>query len=398
MRKNILTLGLVATAFVASQSAYASRARNAVLGTADPFNLFSNAQHGSLYVNDAYNMFYSPAKINDNKNFFVMEKSNGETNRLAASNTNDAEGGFVTSVGDFVFGAFLNRTTGIRGNYSNAANFATPLSNNSLVGEMRPIELMFGGDVGVKYGLGYTYGNSGDKTGFNTVTRGLHHNVRAGIEYMGAELFGDVNVASKQKFGSKSALTPNDQEVKNNNFGIGGRYTYGEWVAYAGYRSTKSEAPDTLVANNVNVSSKNTRYAVGVGRNAKLSDSATLNYAVGYHRQVGTTKPKNGNEVKTREVMMPLNVGLESELASWFIARGGMQYNLSHRGTANGIEPNSTSGSLGGTFRFAKVDIDFAMTTAGNIGATSNTDPALTGAAVGFSDSLLSYVSMTYRW
>lgn len=400
MRKNILTLGLVATAFVASQSAYASRARNAVLGSADPFNVFTNAGHGSLYVNDAYNMFYSPAKINDNKNFFTMEKSNGEAvgNKLAASNTNDAEGGFVTSMGDFTFGAFLNRTTGVQGNFSDAASALNPLGNNNFRGELRPIELMFGGDVGVKYGLGYTYANGGDKTGANTVTRARSHNVRAGIEYMGAELFGDVNLASKQMYGSKSALTPNDQEVKNNNMGIGGRYTYGEWIAYAGYRSVKSEAPTTLVsANASNITSKTTNYAVGVGRNAKLSDSTSLNYAVGYHRQIGTTKPKAGNEAKVRTVMMPLDVSLESELASWFIARGGMQYRLAHRGTTNGIEAPVTNGSLGGTFRFGKVDVDFAMSTANN-GAAVTGDPALTGANLGFSDNLFSYVSMTYCW
>jgi predicted porin len=215
---------------------------------------------------------------------------------------------------------------------------------------------------------------------------------------MNLELFGDANVASKVRVDKPSA-SPRAGEIKNNNIGFGGRYTYGEWIAYAGLRNVKSEADNNLVTGAGLVSSKTTAYGLGVGRNAKLSDSTTLNYALGYHRRLVTTQPKGGNEFKARSVIMPLNVGLESELASWFIARAGMQYNLSDRGTASGINKNTTNGALGGTFRFGKVDVDFAVSTDENLtGAAVNQDPAINGSSFGFSSHLIGYASVTYRW
>ena len=414
MRKNILTLCLVMSAFVASQSAFASRARNAVLGTADPLNLFSNGSHGSLYVDDAYNMFYSPAKIADHKNFVVMEKSNGESNKITAQN--DAEGGFVTSVSDFQVGVFFNRTTDIRGFYSLANNVTNPLlasaATTSQIGNMRPIELMFGGDAGVKYGLGLSYAtntNFNANTNLGDVTvQAKRIALRAGIEFQNLEVFGDIDLMGRNRYSNSTAAFGNDRDVKNNNMGLGARYKYGEWVAYAGYRAVKSTAATELVSSTSTFAKENktNTFGLGVGRNAKLSDSTTLNYSVGYFRSKNETVAGTGAAnlaTRTRREIMPLNLGLESELVSWFIARGGMQFNLMNNtvgpaASVNGTAVSQTSGSLGGTFRFGKVDVDFAMSTRGNVGATSAGDMDLNGSSVGFSDSLLSYASVTYRW
>src|SRR5579885_2337655 len=97
MSKRVLAVALV-FGILATSNAFASRSRTAVLGTGDGGQFLSA---GSFFYDDARNIFYNPAYVNDFKNWGIIEKSNfpGGT----------AEGGFVTSLSSFNLGVYVNR-------------------------------------------------------------------------------------------------------------------------------------------------------------------------------------------------------------------------------------------------------------------------------------------------
>lgn len=398
MRKNILTLCLVMTAFAASQSAFASRARLAVLSpNVDPVGISGNNEHGSLLVDDAYNMFYSPAKIADAKHMMIIEKGNGQ------ASATQGEGGFVTSMGGFNLGVYMNRVSGINGNYATAANATDAVSNSANNTNMRPIDVMLGGEASnLKYGLGLFYGSNRSVSGTTTTANARHLNVRAGVNVENLEVYGNANVIGDNKYTFVSSA---EQKVKNTAYAGGLRYKYGEWVAYGGYAGTKVSAPTALItvaANNKE--SKTTAYGLGFGRNAKLSESSMLNYSIGYFRTKteNTTAATTAVKSETTQVFVPLNVSLESEVASWFIARAGMGYDLvAYQGKSTNAAPqslnNGTTARMGGTLRFGKVDIDTAVGT-GATSAGETTAETVDGTSFGFSNQLFSKASLTYRW
>lgn len=401
MRKNILTLCLVMTAFAASQSAFASRARLAVLSpNVDPVGITSSgSEHGSLLVDDAYNMFYSPARIADAKNMMIVEKGNGQG---AAS---QGEGGFVTSMGAFNLGLFLNRTTGINGTYANIANAtdaATPAATNN--NNMRPVELMFGGEASnVKYGLGLMYASTRQSSGAITTMKGSEMNLRAGVDVENLEVFGNMNLNGDNKYQVADSQTT-EKKMKNTAYSGGLRYKYGEWVAYGGYRATKITAPTALITGTNDKEATAENMGLGIGRNAKLTEATMMNYSLGYFRgKTTSTRVDIPKKTETTNVYVPLNVSLESEIASWFIGRAGLGYDLvamtakTNSGTAPASINNGTKVRLGGTLRFGKVDIDTAVGT-GDVSGADNTTENVDGTAFGFSNQLFSKASLTYRW
>ena len=127
MTKKIVAV--MALSLVAS-SAFASQAKNLVTGGGDAgFILGTNGMSGSFYTSDEYNIFWNPAFINSMKNWAVVE--NGST-----AGDGGTSAGFVTDAGAFNVGVFLNHTD---------------ISNGG-----QPIDLVVGGDTGMKWGVGLT--------------------------------------------------------------------------------------------------------------------------------------------------------------------------------------------------------------------------------------------------
>jgi hypothetical protein len=86
-------------------------------------------------------------------------------------------------------------------------------------------------------------------------------------------------------------------------------------------------------------------------------------------------------------------MAVEADLASWATARGGVTYTLINRmgGTS---QTTGTTGRLGATFRFNKVNLDMVAGGAGTAPATGNIDSASFDLANGF----FSLASLTYHW
>src|SRR3954453_12136441 len=97
MSKRILALAL-AFGILATSNAFASRSRTSVLGTGDG-GLFLNG--GTFFYDDARNIFYNPAYVNDFKNWGIIEKSNYVSGAGGTQLGTSAEGGFVSSLSSF---------------------------------------------------------------------------------------------------------------------------------------------------------------------------------------------------------------------------------------------------------------------------------------------------------
>jgi hypothetical protein len=306
----------------------------------------SGANTGSFYYEDAYNFFYNAAYVNDYKNWVIVEKG---------TNT-DAMFGVVTSMMNFNLGIFANRTTGL----APGARFEDP------------IEIMFGGDAGVKWGLGAQYQQAG--TG---AEKARELNLRAGLSINGLDPFIGYRVIGKDEAG------PTVTKYKGYNAGL--RYHFGEWTPYAAYVNSETEAPTPAA------SSEAKTWLVGVGRETKLAEGARLVYALYY----ANTKTEAG--VTSRKTnTLPMNVGVEADALSWLTLRAGVAY------TVAGNQGRNTTGRLGGTFHVSKVDLDYAF---GNdtgaapaVGGATTTSSSPDTANIGFDSGTFHRVALRYSW
>lgn len=351
MNKRILALFL-AVGVIAGSDAFASRARLLVLGSGDAdFITGGSGDGGSLYVDDAYNMFYNPSYVNDYKDWGIIEKAK----TTAVAGTSRAQGGFVTSLANLNVGVFFNRSSYLssttQGGLTGAAN-------------TRPIELFVGGDAGVKWGLGLGYSRFKNATGTASDLR-----VSLGAQFDGFDPFFKIAVFSKDTASTAST------ENKHQHWMGGFRYHWGEWVPYAAVRRDR----------NLGVTNTNA-WGIGLGRNTKVAEGVKLNYGVGFWRNAAAkgTALANTNRI-------PVDVSIEGDATSWLTLRAGLSHRIWDQ-TSRTTNTDSTTGRLGATFNFGKLAMDWAVGS-GTAGAES-----LDNSSFGFDGGLFTAASLQYRW
>lgn len=325
--------------------AFASRARVSVLGSGDNGGIVNGRGHGgSLFYDDAYNMFYNPVYINDHKDWATIEKSNFSATGVGTT----AQGGFVTSMADFAVGLYMNRVGGI-----------ISQTNRNL---MRPIDLIIGGDMGMKWGFGLTYGS------FKNGPSDQDLVLRAGVNMMGFEPFLTAKVLGKDRT-SGSDLT-------HHHYSAGFRYRYGEWTPYLAYRQ------DRTASNNVNNS-----FGAGIARNSEVAEGVMLNYAVGYWK-----------ETVSGQQRVPLDVSVEGKAVSWLTLRGGITFDVMNQTQKVSATTDPTSGRIGAGFHVGPVDFDFAV--GSNAGANAQTEVATdtTSQTFDIANGFFSQAALTYNW
>lgn len=350
---NRIISALVLAGMIASTSAFASRARNAVMGQGGAQSV---SGQGSFFYDDAYNFFYNPAYVNDYKNWVIMEKGDA-----TSSTTDRASFGFVTSMMNFNMGIFFNRAGGI----ANTAN------------TKQPIDLIFGGDTGVKWGVSLQYAQNIVP---NAVTagendKGSELNARVGISMNGLDPYISYRVIGKTQVAGVDA-------EKYKGYGAGLRYHFGEWTPYAAYNMNKKE---TATAGSED-EDKTTSFLVGVGRETKLAEGARLVYSIYYVNSTNTVKDiVAGTESEAKGNALPIELAVEADALTWLTLRGGVTHTLV--GTTN----KTTTARVGGTFHVGKVDLDYAF---GNSAAATSIDSA----DIGFDSGTFHQVAMRYSW
>lgn len=363
----LLTLGLLATS-----SAFASRAKLAVMGTGEPVGTagFGINNRGSLFYDASDNIFYNPSYANDFKNWATVEKANG------VAGAADAEGGFAGTFSNFNFGFYMNREDAIVGTY--ATNTAGP----PVVNTMRPFDFFVASDMGMKWGLGVSMAsNKASATADDAETV-----LRLGAQYMDFEPYVNFMLTGLAKTAAG--------QTKNNHMVVGMRYKMGDWTPFAAYRQDKATTTVTGVTGSAEV--KSTDWGLGVGRSMKLAEGASMNYGVGFWRTSGKTTTVAGGVTTVAagaSVMnVPVNMSLEGDFNSWLTGRAGLTYNLVNR--VNDVSTgDGTTGRIGATIHAGKADFDWAVGH-GASGAAEDVD----GNSFAFDSGFFTAASMTYRW
>jgi len=341
MSKRILTIMVVAASLVGANSAFASRARLGVLGTANPGAILDR---GSFFIDDYQNIFYSPAQINNFKNWASIEKFNG---------TAGAEGGFATQIQGFNLGVYMNRGAAVVGTYGTAP--------------VRPIDIIFGADMGVKWGVGVTY--AGARVNDNVSSSDL--TLRASADIGGIEPFAHFKIIGSDNIAANNT-------TKNTDMGVGVRYKFGEWTPFLALRQvgiTPQGGSSTTVGSG---------YTLGVGRNSRVAEGVRLNYAI------AATRIGKSTVVADNRNIIPIDVSAEGDVTSWLVLRAGLSYRLWDR-TANVTNAVATTGRLGASINVGKVGFDWA------VGNTAGAE-ALDGQTFDFANGFFSAASLNYRW
>ncbi len=374
--KSRLLAAFLALGVLATSNAFASRARLLVMGTGDAGGagvLAGGGNGGSLYYDDAYNVFYNPAYVNDFKNWAIIEKSNSNQAGLGDS----AMGGMVTSIANFNLGLFFNRVAALEG----VDNMSAAQRNS-----MRPIDLFIGSDMGVKWGIGMTW-STFRRTTTDPVLTDTDMVLRAGVAVADFEPFINYRLTSMVDNADQNART------KNRDMTIGLRYRFGEWTPYAAYRATKrvNNAGDILEGVGTN---RTTRFGGGVGRTSALAEGARLMYSLSYWRLL------NGGTAgaDSRSTVVPIDLAVEADASSWLTLRAGVNYALAFQ--TNGVTTQNvpTTARVGATFHVGKADVDFAVGAANDANGVAEDGDQIDSQVLGISQGLFSALSVSYRW
>jgi hypothetical protein len=368
MRK--IQILLVVLASLTASNAFASRATNLVMGTGDAGTVLNG---GSLYYDDAYNIFYNPAYINDFKNFAIIEKSNAPGL--------SAQGGFTTSFLNFNLGFYFNRGNAdyLSPGIGTGVNAGTGAVNGpglftggaAIANQLRPFEFFVGADMGIKWGLSLLYGSA------NLPTGGYSDLVlSAGAEVQNFDPFVNVRVVANDPATNSS-----------HSFVRGGlKYHWGEWAPYAAVAYWNDQT--TTQAKELNA-------GVGLGRNTKVAEGVRLNYAISYWNS-----SDSGNISGSRNIL-PIDVSLEGDAATWLTLRAGLSYRLmdkfnglSQTDIATGGPNNETTGRIGATLHAGKVDVEWAVGKNQTLLGEGNVDAQQFDVASGF----FTAANVTVHW
>ncbi len=402
MFNNKILVAVTALGILAGSNAFASRAHEVVMGTGDGGTILNG---GSFFFDDNRNMFYNPAYINDFKNWATIEKSNAPRGT--------AEAGFVTSFTNFNLGVYFNRGDAFVGFPGLASNQggggSTPgttylpdasgsyTSGSGAGNPLRPIELLVGGDMGVKWGLGLTYASSSSNAGTNGKAGTSAPATPGNKGYFGAQI--GASIANLEPFFGMNFIGRNlDKDLNSHYYRGGVRYHWGEWTPYAAVLSTNYN--DERVAGTLNKLT-GTNWGLGLGRSAKIAEGVRMNYALSYWNVHEKNETNGGTgtptvETKWNRSIVPVDMAIEGDLASWITLRGGFAFRIwdSVGGTAAQDVADTTTARLGAGLHFGKADIDFAF----GMGQSATEGAQADSQTLGVSENLFTAASLTYHW
>ncbi len=372
MKKQLtVALGLA----VLATPAFASKARLQALG---------EDTYGSFYINDNRNIFLNAAHVNNHKGLVTFET--GSTTADSADDSSNAprpEGGVFFGQGNMVYGVQL-------GSESNTSNSLRAVAQADT--EQNNIDVFVGGDAGMKWGANLTYGHV---TETDTVNNSDILRTRLGV--ISGDWEGFANISLKNEVDNHAG---GEFEGKMG-YQVGGTYAMNAYKLFAEYRNIAGED-----ASSDEASIKLLR--VGAGRSDKLNDKATLytklevsqttlnvENTYGVANAVGLATDGE-DEVTTN---LPLTVGLEYDATSWLTLRGSVSQSImsdvSLKDTANKNLEDTTVVNAGASLKFGELSVDGVI---GNDAAGAGAPTAAGTSGVVRTDSLMSRVSMTYKF
>lgn len=389
-RQLTVALGLA----VIASPAFATKARMEALGE-DSF--------GSYYINDNRNIFLNPARITENKDFVTFEfgAAGDSITDTDSAATPRAGGGFAKSHGNMVYGLHF-------GDSSPSTGTVRAITGANLQ-EVQPLDLFIGGDAGIKWGASFTYENF-DGEGRDTQVRLLSQ----GMRLRGGAIMGDLDVFAHLSLDNKAQDYLGNKVEGDMGLFLGAGYMLNNYKLFADYRQVNVEydATNGPLANITGQDAKLNIIRLGAGRQERLNDRATLFAKAMVVRTM--LEDDGGNSFATAtarvpgestEVVLPLVVGLEFAATSWLDLRASVVQNVFSQsefdpkaGSKSSNHVANTSVRAGASLKFGEFSVDGLIST-GSIGDNTDTTVDTTGGNGALrTDSLMTRVSMIYRF
>lgn len=404
MKKQIV-LATIAT--LATTSAYATKARMNALGQAQ--------DRGSFYINDTRNVFRNAARINQTNNYAITEWGTA-TNGAAGGGTENApnaEGGFFKNAGSFNYGVYLgNKSQDKNYNAANAgyadgivtAAGGTAGGNTyglaGFLDRSNDLDLFFGGDMGVEWGVNLHYANSKAESGTAGAREQKYSNLGLGLGMVMGDLNAYINYTLSDE-AEEDGTTAGSKIEDDGSMNIGVGYNMMDFTFFVDYNKNAVE------------------FTAGTGVAATTTESTVITAGAGYTKEVSSTSrmftdlslvltsaedssaTTNAN-VEADTTTLPLTVGFETDATSWLTVRGSITQNIFINSyeykaagvttKAKGTNANTTNVQAGATLNFGKLMVDGMIgTQAGSRAGAPGTD-----AGVLATDNLMTQVAVHY--
>lgn len=363
MKKHIV---IAAGLAVLSTSAYATKARMEALS--------QEASQGSFFIEDTRNVFRNASAVNNMANHVVTEWGSN------AANSQNPEGGFFRSAGQFNYGIYLNSDV-------NSVNHQTNSAGS--LNEDDRITAFLGGDMGVKWGVSLFRASSEDETAANKLE---HNSMGVGVGVERGPIDGYVNFKFKDEAKGATASASAKSEADEMQVGVG----Y-DWMSYKFYVEYNKEALEVNNGTAKTDDDETTTLTVGVGHTYEVSASSRVFTSLHYENQKLKEKVAPTNTQKTSS--LPLTVGFEADATSWLTLRGSIKQAVIINTIKNNAgkkknDPNTTGVAAGATLNFGKLKVDGMIGTGGNNGDAATAAGTETGALS--LDRLMTQVAVHY--
>lgn len=412
MKRNVYLFAGIASLAVLSTSAFASKARMEALGQGD----------ASYYLMDSRTVFVNPAALNDMKNYVVTEwgtstylNTSATRTRNDAATTPRAEGGFFREMGAFSYGLYLGNNGATRANTAPANTAST--DGKEFIDHQNGLDLMFAGDMGLKWGARLHYANTKDETQLGTGTTAFtKKNSALGIA-VGVEQ-GDMSVYLNTDLSDTSdgATVEGDQWKRKPGYDLGASYKWAGMTFFADYAATNEDVTaatgsgltsvfnsSTTIAAGSTVNHKTSALTVGAARVYEVNPTARVVADARFSlatNEVGGSSNATGVNGKSTTTALPLTFAIESDATSWLTLRGSVSQNVII-GNTNSVAgkttttANSTTVNGGATLNFGKLKVDGVIgTTDASRSGTINSKSTGTLAT----DNLMTRVGVLYNF
>ncbi len=353
-------------------NAYATRSRMTSLG--------QNADQGSFYFGDNRNNFRNPANVSVMRNYMVAELANGSASGVG----NNLEGGYFGEFNpNLAYGVYLGKANIINDSVINMANKATTTVDFLNSQDSNPLNFFIGGGSDFKWGIDLNYSDS-DKEGQNGIKQTYNSlGVSAGIETSGGlQVYLSYPIQNESKGSTSTAATTadanqaNSNKIKTTGFTAGLIFDLGDltkiWAQYSDLKSDlsglfevqMSDEDTELTTIQKDGELTNSQIIVGIGHLYQLGPTTRFNFDLSYN--FSEVKVSEGGNGFIKSYNLPLNIGLETDAASWLIFRGSVKQNFIIGETKNNLGqkksvPNDTIVAFGSSLNFGKLKIDGSL-------------------------------------
>ncbi|WP_412470924.1 hypothetical protein [Halobacteriovorax sp. RT-2-4] len=382
-----------ATLALLSTSAYATKARLLALGdevednyyTMDDRYIFTNAS----FVNNYGDMVVYEFGDNGVSSYSAANPAavDAEHATLDTDQNPKAQGGFLKKHGKFTYGAFL-------GNESNVSALLRIVASdgdsagNYLATADNQLDLFFGGQAGVNWGVNFLYAGAEKKNSAGNELEDSAMAIRFGVNKDNWDAYANVSLQSESE--NKATGNKFDGQL---GMQFGGSYTFNKDLKVYGsvkkfdWEQTHGASVPVLAATNT-TDGGFTRFDVGAGKEYTASNDTTVFVRAQLTKIDIELKYAQKAELST--INIPLIIGFESKANDWLTLRGSVKQSLYGKADsknlgillvgATGLPGNvfesdvaglkaAGIGSYGGNF-LSNGEVSMENTTNVNLGAT----------------------------